>query len=167
MHGQIQYCWQCGQPATTQFVEGRDRRVCPDCGTILYENPFPTTAAICLNEEEELLLVQRSVNPGKGQWCLPGGFLELGETPEEGVLRELKEETNLDGRVLSLIDLSPSLNGYWGDVLVIGYHVELNGGRMSPGDDAQKVHFFPLHSRPVLVFGTHEHLLASFLDAIR
>ncbi len=162
----IEYCWSCGTKATTRFVEGRDRKICPDCGTILYENPFPTTAALCFNGKGNLLLVRRSVRPAKDHWCLPGGFLELGETPEEGVLRELKEETNLDGEVLSLVGLSPSLNGFWGDVVVIGYHVQLNGGDPVPGDDAREVRFWSMESRPPLAFQTHESILERFLDRL-
>ena len=162
MRNPIEHCWSCGQEAEVEYIEGRDRKVCPDCRTVLYENPFPTTAAVCLGEEGDLLLVRRSVPPGKNEWCLPGGFLELGETPEEGVLRELKEETNLDGEVLSLIGLSPSMNGFWGDVLVIGYRVRLRGGKPTPGDDASEVRFWPINSRPHLVFQTHEQLLKKF-----
>ena len=165
MKSRIQYCWECGARAKTAFVEGRDRKVCSACGQVLYENPFPTTAAIIVNDRDEILLVRRAVPPARGEWCLPGGFLELGETPEEGVLRELKEETNLEGIVQGLIGLCPSLHGYWGDVLVAGYHVKINGGTMQPGDDARDVRYFPLQNRPRLAFDTHQQLLVAYIQS--
>ncbi|MEJ2050967.1 MAG: NUDIX domain-containing protein, partial [Calditrichota bacterium] len=131
----------------------------------MYENPAPTTAAIVLNHHEELLLVRRAVEPSTGEWCLPGGFMELGETPEQGVVRELKEETNLDGTVQSLIGLSPSLHGYWGDVIVIGFHVRVDGNPPIPGDDALEARFFPFTNIPPLAFRTHQDLLDIFCQA--
>lgn len=162
MPSEVQYCWSCGAPAARRVLEGRERKVCASCHTVLYENPVPTTAALVLNSERELLLVRRAIQPSVGEWCLPGGFMELGETPEQGVLRELKEETNLEGTVNALIGLSPSLHGYWGDVVVIGYHVQVNGGAPAPGDDAREVRYFPLDDTPSLAFRTHRELLAAF-----
>lgn len=162
MRSEIRYCWACGAPATRRVIEGRERKVCLTCNTVLYENPTPTTAALVLNHEQELLLVRRAVKPSAGEWCLPGGFMELGETPEQGVLRELKEETNLEGTVQALIGLRPSLRGYWGDVVVIGYHVGVNGGTPVPGDDARQVRYVPLSDIPPLAFRTHRELLAAF-----
>lgn len=130
----------------------------------MYENPFPTTAALIRNPRNEILLVKRAVDPAKGYWCLPGGFLELGESPEQGVLRELKEETNLAGTVESFVGLSPSMYGVWGDVVVMGFHVSVNGGKLIAGDDAQEVRYFPTDDLPALAFETHERLIEMFIE---
>lgn len=164
MKSSVNYCWECGSKAEEKFVEGRRRKVCTGCGRILYQNPFPTTAAIIVNPDDEILLVQRAVRPAVGKWCLPGGFLELGETPQQGVLRELKEETNLDGNVLNLVGISPSLYGVWGDVVVMGFHVTVNGGQVIPGDDARDVRYFPMKDLPSLAFSTHQHLVEVFQE---
>lgn len=164
MKSQVNYCWECGSEAEVQFVEGRNRKVCTSCGRILYENPFPTTAAVIVNSTDEILLVQRAVRPAVGEWCLPGGFLELGESPEQGMLRELKEETNLDGDIIQLIGLSSSMYGVWGDVVVMGYHVSANGGELGPGDDAQDVRYFSFDDLPALAFHTHQHFIDLFRD---
>lgn len=163
MKSTINYCWECGGKAESVFADGRVRKVCTECKTILYENPFPTTAALVVNSNDELLLVKRSVRPAKGHWCLPGGFLELGESPEQGVLRELKEETNLEGQVQSLIGIQPSLHGFWGDVVVIGFAVSTNGGMAAPGDDAAEVRYFSLSALPSIAFDTHTALLDTYL----
>ncbi len=164
MKSTIHFCWECGGKAESIFADGRVRKVCTECKTILYENPFPTTAALVINNQDELLLVKRSVHPAIGRWCLPGGFLELGETPEEGVLRELKEETHLEGEVKSLVGVQPSLHGYWGDVVVMGFAITANGGVVSPGDDAAEVRYFPLSDLPTIAFDTHTALLDTYLQ---
>jgi ADP-ribose pyrophosphatase YjhB (NUDIX family) len=70
-----------------------------------------------------VLLVQRKVAPRRGEWCLPGGFMELEETPEAAVLRELLEETGLTGQVTGLIGLKAAPNRIYHTVLVAGYRV--------------------------------------------
>ena len=164
MKSTIRYCWECGEKAEERYADGRIRKVCISCGMILYENPFPTTAALVENADQELLLVRRAVRPAKGHWCLPGGFLELGETPEDGVLRELKEETNLDGEINGLVGVQPSLYGVWGDVVVIGFAVQTNGGVIRPGDDAAEVRYFPRDDLPRLAFNTHTALVRTYMN---
>lgn len=164
MRTELNYCWVCGNPAEEKYAEGRNRKVCSECDTILYQNPLPTTAALIVNENNEILLVQRAFPPAKGEWSLPGGFMEIGETPEEGIRRELKEETNLDGEVRELIGVAPSQYGVWGDVVVIGFRVNVKNGVMKAGDDARAVQYFPLNDKPDLAFQTHQKLVKRYLD---
>ena len=67
------------------------RRVCDSCGFIDYENPKVVVGSVA-TWEDRILLCRRSINPRKGFWTLPAGFLELGEDPESGALREASEE---------------------------------------------------------------------------
>ena len=78
-------------------MKGRPRLFCESCRTTIYENPVPATCLVTIDARERLLLVKRSVDPKKGWWCLPGGFMELRETPEEAGLRELAEENRPGG----------------------------------------------------------------------
>ena len=71
--------------------DNRERRVCGDCGFIHYENPKVVVGAVA-TWEERILLCRRSIGPRKGFWTLPAGYMELGETPMEGALREAREE---------------------------------------------------------------------------
>jgi ADP-ribose pyrophosphatase YjhB (NUDIX family) len=85
-----------------QVPEGdnRERMMCPDCGHISYENPKIVVGSVVV-VDGQVLLCRRAIEPRRGFWTLPAGFLELGETVEEGAAREALEEANasitLDG----------------------------------------------------------------------
>lgn len=151
----FRYCPECAGPLVREMIEGRLRLRCQRCGEIHYENPLPATAIVALNEKRELLLVKRSEPPGVGGWCLPGGFIEMGETARQGGLREFKEETGLEGEMVGVIDVATRVDGYWGDVVLIGFEVKVTGGRLSPSDDACEACYFPLDRLPEIVFSTH------------
>jgi len=147
-----------------EIIEGRRRLRCERCGEIHYENPLPATAMVCRNNKGDFLLVKRSEPPGVGQWCLPGGFIEVGETAQQGALRELKEETGLEGRILRVIDVVSRINGYWGDVLLIGFEVEITGGTLRAADDAADARYFPPKQLPEIAFDTHRRILDEILN---
>ncbi len=159
------YCSQCAQPLTTREVQGRARVVCPACQTVFYENPLPVAAAIVLNPQREVLLVRRRHPPHQGQWCLPMGFAEMGETIAEAALRELREETGVEGRVLRLVDTDSLPGEHYGDLLIVTFEVEKVGGQEQPGDDADEVCYFPLARRPALAFSSNEKALRQCVAA--
>jgi len=71
--------------------EDRERRVCQTCGFVDYVNPRIVTGVVA-HRDGRILLCRRAINPRKGFWTLPAGFLELGESVEEGAYREAREE---------------------------------------------------------------------------
>jgi ADP-ribose pyrophosphatase YjhB (NUDIX family) len=71
--------------------DDRERLICPDCGYVAYENPKIVVGSVA-TWGDRVLLCRRSIEPRRGFWTLPAGFLELGETPEEGARREAWEE---------------------------------------------------------------------------
>lgn len=91
------YCQMCGRDLIERVVEaeGRSRYQCEGCGFTHYMNPR-VVAAVIIEHRGRVLLQQRAVGPAVGGWTFPGGFLEVGETPAEGALREAKEEVGLD-----------------------------------------------------------------------
>jgi 8-oxo-dGTP diphosphatase len=156
------FCPLCGGQLERISDDGRRwpfghrmRLYCRTCDTIHYENPLPATAAVVLDHEENLLLVKRGMEPGKGKWCLPGGFVEIDESPSEGVLRELQEETGLRGEVDQLIDAVYEDSPFYGPLIIIGYGITPHGGRLRAGDDAAEVQYFPLTDLPPVAFDSH------------
>ena len=91
----MKFCTQCGGSVSKKIPEddNRERFVCEDCGFIHYQNPNAVVGTLpyC---GDRVLLCKRAIEPRKGLWTLPAGFLEMGETLQEGALRETKEETN-------------------------------------------------------------------------
>ncbi|HEX7503512.1 MAG TPA: thiamine phosphate synthase, partial [Acidobacteriota bacterium] len=154
------FCPRCSNKLEKRRLEERERDFCPACGAAVYENPLPATAVVVCNERRELLLVQRAVEPGKGLWCLPGGFQEIDETPESCALRELREETGIQGRVQELLGLEMSPHPCYRAVLVIGYRCAAVGGTLAPGDDAVAAAYFPLPRLPKLAFRSHARIIA-------
>jgi ADP-ribose pyrophosphatase YjhB (NUDIX family) len=75
--------------------DSRTRSICDHCGFVDYVNPRIVVGAVC-TWEDTILLCRRSIEPRRGFWTLPAGFLEEGETVEEGVLREAREEAGAD-----------------------------------------------------------------------
>lgn len=90
---QFRYCPKCGSDHFKSHNEKSNR--CEDCGFVYYFNPSAATVALILNEQNELLVCRRAKDPAKGTLDLPGGFIDMGETAEEGVAREVLEETGL------------------------------------------------------------------------
>ena len=104
------YCSTCNTKNQFSEIEGAIRYHCPKCKAIHYQNPKPTATLICI-QNKKILLVKRAFEPAKGTWSLPGGFIELGETPEDAATRELEEaksgETSGDAEVSLIKVRSP------------------------------------------------------------
>ncbi|MFC1529049.1 NUDIX domain-containing protein, partial [Candidatus Latescibacterota bacterium] len=92
-------------------------------------------------------------------WCLPGGFIEWGESPEEGARRELFEETGITAGDLSLIGAYSSISGIRRHVLLVAYMVHSWTGEAFAGDDALEVRWFDVNGAPPLAFKVHEQAL--------
>ena len=153
------FCAYCGARLTERVFEERARGYCPGCDSISYENPVPAVAALVMNHNNQLLLVKRGVEPAKGMWCLPGGFLEIDESIEEAVLRELEEETGIQGEIGRLVDFFSQRSPHYGAILLFGYTVMMVGGTVKAGFDAEAVEFFDRDALPPIAFFSHQKLI--------
>lgn len=89
----FKFCPVCGSDRF-DIQDGKSKK-CRDCGFEYFLNPSAATAAFIINEKGEILVEKRGRDPQKGTLDLPGGFTDIGETAEEGIAREIKEETGL------------------------------------------------------------------------
>ena len=120
-----------------------------------------------LPREDTILFVRRAFEPEKGSWSLPGGFLELGETLEQGAKRELKEETNLNGEVVKLLGTCSHFNSVFGDILLIGMAMDINNWEeLKTGDDAYDATFFNIKKCPILAFECHQKIFEMYINTI-
>ena len=89
----FKYCPKCG--SSHFIVHNAKSKHCEDCGFTYYFNPSAATVAFIVNRKGELLVCRRAKEPAKDTLDLPGGFIDMFETGEEGVAREVREETGL------------------------------------------------------------------------
>lgn len=120
----MKFCPKCGKALGTREDGGRPRAACADpaCGFVHYDNPVPVVAAIV--EHEGAVILVRSVGWPEKMFGLVTGFLEKGESPEAGILRELREELGLAGEIVRLVGVYPFelMNQ-----LIVAYHVRASG----------------------------------------
>jgi ADP-ribose pyrophosphatase YjhB (NUDIX family) len=125
-------------------IDGKERKFCTNCDFIDYKNPLPVAVAIAV-KDKKLLLIKRGIAPRKGAWGPPSGFIEVGETPEEACLRELKEETGVSGQVVRLIGVSRlGDKEVYGDMLMVRYLVKAGDEEITPGDEVEDARFFAI-----------------------
>jgi ADP-ribose pyrophosphatase YjhB (NUDIX family) len=129
------------------------------CERPIYENPIPATCVVVINSDKRILLVRRSVEPKIGEWCLPGGFLELGETPERGALRELAEETGLKGEIESLLGVRTTPSVLYQSILMVAFSISEFQGQAVAGDDADEAHWFSYKDLPPIAFDSHRFFI--------
>jgi 8-oxo-dGTP diphosphatase len=156
------YCPRCGSKLELERIEQKKRPLCPECRWVYYRNPLPSAAALVRNKKGDVLLVKRGVEPGKGKWALPSGFIEIDETPEKACLRELKEETGLQGKIARLIGVYSQRSALYTNVLIIGYEVDARG-KPCPGSDSQRAEFFPSNRFPPIPFSSHRKIIQDAL----
>jgi ADP-ribose pyrophosphatase YjhB (NUDIX family) len=128
-----------GGPRILKIPEGdnRERKVCPECGFIDYENPKVVVGSV-VTSGERILLCRRAIEPRKGYWTIPAGYLELHESTEDGARREAQEEAEatieIDG-ILAVYAI-PRLS----QVQLI-YHARLVS-EVAPGPESLEVKLF-------------------------
>ena len=133
------FCPLCGSRLAPVTHEGRERLGCPGegCGYVHWDNPVPVVAAII--EHEGKVLLARNKLWGPKMFALVTGFLERDESPDAAVLREVKEEVGLDGKIVSLVGVYPFLLK---NQVIIVYHVETTG-EVTLGDEIVEVKLLP------------------------
>lgn len=108
----FRFCPRCGAP---EFIVNSEKsKRCQKCGFEYFFNPSASTVAVIVNEKNQLLVVRRAKEPAMGTLDLPGGFSDCHETSEQGVIREVKEETGLDVESTEFLFSLPNIYPYGG-----------------------------------------------------
>ena len=158
------FCPKCGEKLIDIIEDNHSRLQCLSCKFIFYQNSKPTVSALIINGDE-VLLGKRCINPAKGMWDVPGGFLELGEHPEDGMRREAMEETGLEVEILFMLGIFMDEYGTEGEsTLNICYVVKAAGGEERPGDDLCDLKWFSIADLPKeIAFKNGKDMLAKFI----
>ncbi len=158
---EMTYCSRCAHPLEDRFVFGRTRRVCPSCDFIFWREHKVAAAAV-VARDDKVLLVRRTMTPGKGKWTVPGGFVEFDEDPREAVIREVLEETGYSARVVRLLDVIFGREHDRGATLVIVFLAELLGDQPTQATDGKEVDavgFFSPDQLPPIAFRATQRAL--------
>ena len=160
---QYSFCPKCGRPLELRLIDGRERLVCSECSFVFYQNSKPCSSVLAI-DQGRLLLVKRAIEPFKDYWDIPGGFLEAGEHPEAGAIREVAEETGLLVKLIDQIGVFMDIYGATGEhTLNFCYVAEVIGGQPRAASDATQLGWFRYDTLPEkIAFGWSLQALALF-----
>ncbi len=132
----FKYCPKCGAAALRPV--GQKLLRCSACGFELYLNPAAAAAGVIVDGQERMVVLVRGKEPGKGQWDLPGGFVDPGETAEDALRREVREEVGLEVTTLRYLGSWPNIYDYMGvryRTLDMGFVCEVKDASLArPGE---------------------------------
>ena len=137
-----------------------------------YKYPHPSVTTDCVifgfdGTKLRVLLVQRGIEPYKGRWAFPGGFMKMDESAEEGALRELQEETGLEGAYIRQFHtFTAPQRDPRERVITIAYYALVRMQEVKGGDDAAEARWFTLDEVPQLAFD-HDRILRKAEQALR
>lgn len=159
------FCPACGKPVEVRVLEAdhRPRLVCPD-GHVTWRNPRVVVGTIPVRDGR-VYLARRAIEPAHGRWTCPGGFLELGESTQEGARRETEEETRL------LVEIGRLVGAYsrpHAGVVTMIYEANVIGGEPEPGAETSEVRGFGPDQIPweELAFSTVESALRDWVASL-
>jgi ADP-ribose pyrophosphatase YjhB (NUDIX family) len=123
----VRFCSRCGGRLAFGSVPGeeRDRLACTACGFVAYVNPRLVVTTLPVTERGEVILIRRGIEPGRGLWAQPGGFLEIDETVSEAAVRETLEETGLQVETGAIVGLYSRVEAA---VVVVAFEARIVGG---------------------------------------
>ena len=136
----MRFCPACGDRINRRQPPGDtlERHVCRGCGRVHYENPKVVVGAVC-SVGEQILLCRRAIPPRTGFWTIPAGYLELGESTEEGARREAYEEARARIRIIGLLAVYNVVRIQQVQVL---YRAELAPASFAPGEETLETRLF-------------------------
>jgi ADP-ribose pyrophosphatase YjhB (NUDIX family) len=160
----MKFCPACGQPVEMRIPPGDNlpRAVCTACGSIHYENPRNVVG--CVPEwQGQILLCQRAIEPRRGYWTTPAGFMENGETLQGAAARESMEEAQAKVEIGSLLSITHVLHARQ---VHINFRARLTDGRFGVGAESLQVGLYQESEIPwsQIAFPSIEFALRSYFE---
>jgi ADP-ribose pyrophosphatase YjhB (NUDIX family) len=161
MRVEFSFCPACGQKLEPRMIEGRQLLACPNCEFVAWPDPKVAVALVVEHPDGTVLAIRRGIAPGKGEWALPGGYMDATESPAQAARRECLEETHCKVEVDRLACVYHTVTAE-GGLLVLGYIGRLEGGDPTPTEEASELRWFAPDHLPELVFSSHRAAVAAW-----
>lgn len=160
----MKYCPSCGGELVNGIERGYLPQSCPKCDFKNWESPVPVVTGVLLKDGKVVLVRSRSRGD---QWGLPSGFVESEEKAEDGLVREIEEETHVVARVTGSFGTYPIFNGRkW--ILLIAFEAVVEGGALSCSEEISEIAEIEPEEAVKVVTGKEEReILSSWLDTNR
>lgn len=154
------FCTRCAAPLVLQLQEDRERPTCAACGLVVYLDPKVAVAVLLPGPDGSVLLGQRNIDPGRGRWSFPAGYVNRGEALEDAARREVREELGVSVRLTGLVGV---YSGQGDPVVLVVYAGEVKEGDPTPdGRELRQVRAFPVEALPDLAFHHDRRILADW-----
>lgn len=162
LDGNQNHCLKCGMKMESKMLDGRLREQCPQCGWIYYLQRKLSAAAL-IEQEGKLLLLQRAHPPWQGYWNLPAGYLEVDETPEQAVIREVLEETGLEIEPVRMLGNYTFEDDPRGNGLLVVFSAGITGGALKNTTESLAYGFYAPDSLPAKICGAaHDRVVGTW-----
>ena len=154
----VRFCPQCGVPVSEREVGGRLRPHCFACELTFFADP-KVAAGVLVIQDGKVILQRRAIDPGRGRWSFPSGYVERGEQVEDAASREVFEETGIQVRLTHLLGVYSQRNNM---VVLTVYLGEPVGGTLTTCEENDAVAFFAPDELPELAFPHDEQIIAAW-----
>ena len=155
------FCPTCKTKLKRKLIDRRRLLFCSNCSFTFWNNPKPV-ASVILHNNGKILLLQRANKPLKNFWCLPGGYIDYEETPEEAIRRETKEEAGFDVGIESLVGVYRIDNDPRGVNIDIIYEAELKG-KILLSEEHHNYNLFAIEELPAKIAYKHREAINDWL----
>ncbi len=159
------FCVNCGAALESRVIEGRTYEACPNDDFVLWRDPKVVTSVV-VEVGDAVLLGRRSIEPGKGLWCLPGGFVNDDEDPADAARRECREEIGADVEISGLLGVYHIAKRTAPSMVGVAYRARLAAGeKPKPGVEMFELDTFGGDALPELAFPSHREILERYFTS--
>lgn len=151
------FCPRCKNTLVEKKKDNELVKVCESCGFIFWNKPKPVVSII-IHQNKKVLMLQRSNNPFKDFWVLPGGFMSINDTPQQALEKEVKEETGLEPEIQGLVGVYRIDNDPRGIHIDIIFH-GTGSGTVKLGSEHTAWDYFSLRDFPKEIAYKHREAI--------
>jgi 8-oxo-dGTP diphosphatase len=152
------FCPRCGGRLAAKQVEQRERPVCGDCRFIYYVDP-KVAVAVIVPHDGGIVLGRRAIDPGRGFWSFPSGYVDRGEVVEEAARREVWEEIGVDVEIDGLVGLYSTAGQ---PVILAVFASRIVGGELQAGPEMSELGVFPPNALPAMAFEHDQRIVGDW-----